>query len=160
MPSQAVDALWHEFILYTRHYQHFCQHAFGLFLHHTPAVVLGANRQNNLGLRRAWVYACKEENINPRKALRLPLLFAIDGKLNIGDGFRYSLDCKRVRANANANDRGSSPYCAGDFSDSSSDGYFGDSSDSGDSSFGGDSGSDGDNGDGVGCGCGCGCGGD
>jgi hypothetical protein len=24
MPSQIVDHLWHEFILYTREYQHFC----------------------------------------------------------------------------------------------------------------------------------------
>ena len=41
MPSQVVDDLWHEFILYTRHYQQFCGKAFGGFLHHTPAVVLG-----------------------------------------------------------------------------------------------------------------------
>eukprot|EP01034_Spumella_vulgaris_P038231 gene38231-47204_t len=41
MPSQVADDLWHEFILYTMNYQQFCQHAFGRFLHHTPAVVLG-----------------------------------------------------------------------------------------------------------------------
>ena len=40
MPSQVADDLWHEFILYTRDYDEFCQRAFGGFLHHTPAVVL------------------------------------------------------------------------------------------------------------------------
>ena len=52
MPSQVADDLWHEFILYTREYQAFCGRAFGGFLHHTPAVVLSANRRNNEGLRR------------------------------------------------------------------------------------------------------------
>ena len=53
MPSQAVDDLWHEFILYTRNYDVFCKQAFGRFLHHTPAVALGAHqlgRQDRRGL--------------------------------------------------------------------------------------------------------------
>jgi hypothetical protein len=37
MPSQVVDVAWHEFILYTRHYEVFCRQALGRFLHHTPA---------------------------------------------------------------------------------------------------------------------------
>ena len=41
MPSQVVDDLWHEFILYTKNYELFCRRAFGRFMHHTPAVVLG-----------------------------------------------------------------------------------------------------------------------
>ena len=61
MPSQVADDLWHEFILYTRHYERFCHQAFGQFMHHTPAVVLGTNRQNNTGLRRTWWYCCLEE---------------------------------------------------------------------------------------------------
>ena len=52
MPSQVADDLWHEFILYTREYDRFCRRAFGGFLHHTPAVVLGGHRRNNEGLRR------------------------------------------------------------------------------------------------------------
>lgn len=47
MPSQVTDDLWHEFILCTRHYDAFCRRAFGGFLHHTPAVVLSRDRQNN-----------------------------------------------------------------------------------------------------------------
>ena len=80
MPSQAVDDLWHEFILYTRAYEAFCGKAFGGFLHHTPAVVLSPDKRNNEGLRRVWWQCCKEENIDPRSPLRLPLLFAIDAK--------------------------------------------------------------------------------
>ena len=37
MPSQVVDDAWHEFILFTRQYDKFCQSAFGRFLHPTPA---------------------------------------------------------------------------------------------------------------------------
>src|SRR4051812_11778890 len=37
MPSKAVDAAWHEFILMTRDYEKFCENAFGKYLHHTPA---------------------------------------------------------------------------------------------------------------------------
>jgi hypothetical protein len=94
MPSQVVDDLWHEFILYTRNYQLFCRRAFGSFLHHTPAAVLGAGKsQDNAGLRRCWWQVCREENIHPEKPTRLPLLFAIDRKLGIRDGFVYALDC-------------------------------------------------------------------
>ena len=33
MPSQVVDVAWHEFILFTRQYQQFCNKAVGRFLH-------------------------------------------------------------------------------------------------------------------------------
>lgn len=141
MPSQLADDLWHEFILYTRHYDAFCKEAFGRFLHHTPAVVLSRDKQNNTGLRRVWWHCCKEENIDPRQPTRLPLLFALDTKLGIADGFRYTPDCTALRDNRNDTGTGSTPYCGSDFSDSSFDGGtdgFGDAS-SGD---GGDGGGD------------------
>jgi hypothetical protein len=152
MPSQVVDDLWHEFILYTKNYDRFCRQAFGRFLHHTPAAALGNNRLSNEGLRRCYWFACREEQIDPRKPTRLPLLFAIDGKLNIEDGFRYLPDCAAKRAGSFQD--GTRVYCGGDFSDSSIDGCtdgFGDSSGAP-----GDGGSDGDGG----CGGGCGGGGD
>ena len=89
MPSVVADSLWHEFILYTREYQRFCRRAFGGFLHHTPAVVLSDDKKNNEGLRRVWWYTCKYENIDPKNPTRLPLLFALDAKLNIPNGFVY-----------------------------------------------------------------------
>ncbi len=120
MPSQVVDDLWHEFILYTRNYEHFCRKAFGRFMHHTPAVALGTAQQQNEGLRRCWWHTCREENINPRAPTRLPLLFALDAKLHIPNGFVYVPDCSGVRR-AGA-DGGSAPYCGGHFSDASVDG--------------------------------------
>lgn len=157
MPSQVADELWHEFILYTKNYDEFCRQAFGRFLHHTPAVVMsgvteasGGNlagsmnravdvipaggvshdgNRANIGLRRCWWYACREENINPGKPLRLPLLFALDSKLKIADGFYYLPNCNPLRRNAT--EASSAVYCGGDFSSASIDGSiegFGDSS--------------------------------
>jgi hypothetical protein len=140
MPSQVADDLWHEFILYTRHYEAFCKQAFGRYLHHTPTAVLGPDRRDNAGLRRTWWYACLEENIHPRHPPRLPLLFALDAKFNIPDGFRYTPDCAALREGG-----GGGLYCGGDFSSSNIDGSvdgFGDS------------------GGGEGGGCDGGCGGD
>lgn len=143
MPSQVTDDLWHEFILYTRNYEEFCRRAFGKFMHHTPAVALGAGQQNNSGLRRTWWYSCKQENINPRTPTRLPLLFALDAKLGIPGGFVYAPDCSKVHDRQEG-----TVHCGGDFHSSSVDGStdgFGDS---------GSGGGDGDSG------CGGGCGGD
>ena len=90
MPSRVVDALWHEFILHTRSYHEFCRRAFGEYLHHTPAKALEPwEKDMNAGVRRAWWHACREEKLDPRKPSRLPLLFALDGKLKIPQGFRY-----------------------------------------------------------------------
>ncbi len=155
MPSQVVDDLWHELILYTRHYQRFCQRGFGHFLHHTPAVVLGRNRQGNAGLRRCWWWACQEEHINPKAPSRLPLLFALDAKLGIGGGFHYVPDCGSVRRTGRDDGGGGgcgggSPHCGADFSSDSFDGGtdgFGDGGADGDGG-GGDGGGDG----GGGCG--------
>ncbi len=138
MPSQVVDDLWHEFILYTKAYDAFCRQAFGSFLHHTPAVVLGPGKRDNEGLRRVWWHVCKEENIDPAKALRLPLLFALDSKLGIGDGFVYVPDCKSLQRDGAGN-----IHCGSDFGDSSVDGCtdgFGDSDGGGDGGDGGDGG--------------------
>lgn len=154
MPSQVVDDMWHEFILYTRAYEQFCRRAFGHMLHHTPAVVLSERNQGNAGIRRAWQFACHEENINPLKPTRLPLLFALDTKLNIPNGFNYVPDCSGFKRKGDAGDAGSgiAVYCGADLGG----GGDGGSSSDGD---GGGSGSDSDGGGGDG-GCGGGgCGG-
>jgi hypothetical protein len=169
MPSQVTDDLWHELILYTKEYEAFCKRAFGRFLHHSPAVVLGSKRQANQGLRRVWWYACVEENIHPKKPSRLPLLFAIDAKLNIPDGFRYSVDCSGLRERQSAEGDGGATYCGGDFSSPTFDGTtdgFGDSAESSGGGFGDfmsgvfGGGSDSGGGDGGCGGGGCGGGGD
>ncbi len=137
MPSQAVDDAWHEFILFTRQYDKFCRHAFGRFLHHTPAEAMSTPTQASEGLKRAWRLACAHEKIDPKKPERLPRLFAIDAALGIAGGFIYQLDC--LAASGGASGTG---YCAS---------HIG--------CGGGCSGSSGSS-DGDGGGCGGGCGGD
>jgi hypothetical protein len=100
MPSQVVDAAWHEFILFTRNYQHFCRRGLGRFLHHTPAEAMRSPTEAGDGIRRTWRLACLRGGIDPAKAGALPLLFAIDGRLRIDDGFRYEPDCTQALAAA------------------------------------------------------------
>lgn len=157
MPSRAVDAMWHEFILHTAAYKEWCATALGFFLHHTPAEALGNNPKRNDGLRRAWFWACKDEAINPRLPTRLPLLFALDTKLNIENGFAYVPDCHDIDKKADGST--TFAYCGTDFGDAS---YSGDGGHFGgaEASSSSDGGGDGGGGDGGGCGGGCGGGGD
>jgi hypothetical protein len=150
MPSQVVDAAWHEFILHTRAYESWCSTAFGKLLHHSPAEVLGKSGERNDGLRRTWYWACKEESIDPRNPARLPLLFALDKKFDIPGGFTYVPDCKDIDRQS-----GSGTQCGSDFGGSG--GGAGDSGSFGGSeSSGSDGGSDSGGGDSSGCGGGCG----
>lgn len=152
MPSKVVDTAWHAYILHTQGYARWCQTAFGGMLHHTPAEVMGTNRQRNDGLRRTWFWTCKEESIDPRKPSRLPLLFALDAKFGIEGGYHYTPDCKNIGAQSDGG-----AYCGTDFGSSGGDSGSSDGS-SGD--FGGaDSSADGGGSDGGGCGGGCGGGG-
>ena len=119
MPSRVVDDLWHEFILHTREYQRFCDKAFGKYFHHVPASAMGKNKYGDEALRLTWRYACREENINPRKPTRLPLLFAIDEKLKIAGGFTYTLDQQRKGASGRSGCSGGGGGCGGGSSTSS-----------------------------------------
>lgn len=142
MPSQVVDAAWHEFILHTAYYQQWCQSAFGRMLHHTPAEVLGRDARRNDGLRRTWYWACKEESIDPRKPTRLPLLFALDAKLGVANGFHYVPDCGAIDRAADSGTQCGSSFSssdagagdAGGLGGSDSSGAEGSSSDSSSSS--------------------------
>jgi len=117
MPSQVADELWHEFILFTRNYDAFCRGAFGGFLHHTPAVAVGSGERADDGLHTTWWHACKEDHINPRAPTRLPLLFALDAKLGVVDGFKYALDCTTAQVTRTSASGAATPviYCGGDF---------------------------------------------
>lgn len=111
MPSQAVDVAWHEFILSTRHYEQFCRRALGRFLHHTPSEAMRSPTEATDGIRRAWRMACRREGIDPAAPAALPLLFAIDTRLAIPDGFRYALNCMAVAGAASAGTFAAT-YCA------------------------------------------------
>jgi len=123
MPSQVVDIAWHEFILSTRSYEAFCRKAIGRYLHHTPTEVMKTPIVAQEGIKRAWRLACAREGISPTEPDRLPLLFAIDGMLNIPDGYRYDLDCKSDAGRGYcAGDIGCTSGCSGDSGSASGDG--------------------------------------
>jgi len=149
MPSEIVDVLWHEFLLFTREYQEFCKKGIGRFLHHTPTEVMKSPTSAQEGIKRAWRLACAKEGINPKYPSKLPLLFVIDKSLNIKGGFSYQLNCKSgspMASNSSscggycATDIGCASGCAGDSGSSSGDGggfFGGGDSDGGASSCGG-----------------------
>lgn len=158
MPSKVVDSMWHEFILHTQAYQRWCELALGRFLHHTPAEALGPDPGRNDGLRRAWYWCCRDESIQPRKPTRLPLLFALDQKLKIANGFQYVPDCGVIGVKSRQGGDSAGTYCATEFSGGSASGdadHFGGAEPSSSNSSG-DGGGDG----GGSCGGGCGGGGD
>ncbi len=98
-----------------------------------------------------------EENINPRRPTRLPLLFALDKKLGIANGFVYALDCNVLRRQSPAGD-GATVHCGSDFGSTSFDGTtdgFGDWSGGGGESGGAGATSDGGGGGGGDGGGGC-----
>ncbi len=166
MPSQAVDVLWHEFILDTKAYAAWCKKALGKFLHHTPAAAMGRGAKRNDALRRIWHWACLREEIDPRAPARLPNLFSIDKRLRIPDGFHYQPDCglgrgQRDNAVAGSVASGGDVHCGSSFSDTGYSGSSGDfgGAESSSSSDGGPGSSDGGGGGDGGAG-GCGGGGD
>lgn len=137
MPSEIVDVLWHEFILFTREYEKFCKKGLGRFLHHVPTEAMKSKTQAQEGIKRAWRLACAKEDINPKRPTKLPLIFSIDKDLSIVGGFTYQLNCSKTpydSKNGNscggycATDIGCSSGCVGESGDSSYDGYGGDSS--------------------------------
>jgi hypothetical protein len=86
MPSRAVDVAWHEMILMTRTYHHFCERAFGYYLHHSPETVLAEPMRDSL----ARTLAVLEGQSVTFAAV--PLLFAIDGDLGLADGQSWGED--------------------------------------------------------------------
>ncbi|KGJ93885.1 glycine-rich domain-containing protein [Colwellia psychrerythraea] len=125
MPSQVVDVAWHQFILFTKNYEMFCKKGIGRFLHHTPTEAMKSKTTAQEGIKRAWRLACHLEHINPKSPSRLPMLFDIDTKLNIEDGFYYSKNCKdrsspNYGKNYCASHIGCSSGCGGSSGDSTS----------------------------------------
>lgn len=123
MPSEIVDVAWHEFILFTREYQQFCEKGIGRFLHHTPTEAMKTKTSAQEGIKRAWRLACAKEHINPKDPKKLPLIFEIDALLNIKGGFKYTRNCKsHLSSNSDycATHIGCTSGCSGDSGDSSS----------------------------------------
>jgi len=141
MPSQVVDVAWHEFILFTREYSKFCSKALGRFLHHTPAEAMKSKNEAQSGIKRAWRISCHREQINPYAPERLPIIFALDARLNIEDGFHYELDCMKIQSSILGGGVSDGGYCGSHIGCSS-----------GCAGSAGDGGCSGDGGGGGGCG--------
>ena len=143
MPSKIVDDAWHAFILDTEAYAQFCKEAFGRFLHHHPATRNDYAIRMRGGLLRTWRHALALEDQDWRAPSKLPLLFALDRKLELQGAQQYELDFG-ARTAAALRRQGASGVssCGGGFSCvASSDGGSGDS---GGSSCGGGCGGGGD----------------
>jgi hypothetical protein len=93
MPSKAVDVAWHEMILMTREYHHFCDSAFGTYLHHTPESAMEVPMRSSLATTLALVES------QGLMVAGVPLLFAVDQQMDIEDGFFWQAhDLERIRA--------------------------------------------------------------
>ncbi|NEV03168.1 hypothetical protein FNJ47_48135, partial [Bradyrhizobium sp. UFLA 03-164] len=71
-----------------RHGFHRCRHR------RSPRTIRRSTSRRN---RRRNRDCCKYENIDPVRPTRLPLLFALDAKLNLANGFIYHTDCEALR---------------------------------------------------------------
>ena len=111
MPSQVVDVAWHEFILFTKEYSRFCSKALGRFLHHTPAEAMKSRNEAQSSIKRAWRISCHREQINPYTPKRLPIIFALDARLKIEDGFHYELDCMKLQSSNSGGGMSDGGYC-------------------------------------------------
>jgi len=115
VPSKAVDTLWHTFTQMGTAYEDWCRDALGFVPEYAPAMALGKKAHNNDGLRRTWYWSCKDESIRPRTPSRLPLLFALDAKLAIPDGFHYlpctAADGRKPRPGSNTTQHLGTSFC-------------------------------------------------
>lgn len=89
MPSKAVDAAWHEFILLTKEYAKFCEQAFGKFLHHTPKAMMETPTSAAVA---NTLHQLRGPTLTPAAWAMVgtvPLLFALDRELGFKDGHMY-----------------------------------------------------------------------
>lgn len=91
LPSQVIDIAWHEFTK-TVEYQEFCIKAFRFYLNRSLVNEMLDKRFLDNDLKVVWTLACKKEDINPIEPHKLPLIFSIDTKLKIDDGYKYTID--------------------------------------------------------------------
>ncbi len=147
-PSLLVAQAWTLLERQRPAYQRWCAVALGRVVEPAAAYALGLDAVENDALRRTWYWACKEESIDPRAPSRLPLLFALDHKYGVEQGFAYLP--RRGAARKDSEDAEVEFYFGEDFGDATAcdagdAGGFG-----GSESSGGDGGGDGGGGDGGG----------
>ena len=129
MPSRLADALWHEFLLDTRRYQHFCEQAFGPFFHHIPSESTQDSGTNlrRLYLRKTWNVAVASVPLMAPKVVLIggvPLLFALDAHARLTEGYIYDASdfayWHRMMRQNDSDGGGGGGGCGGSGGDSSS----------------------------------------
>jgi hypothetical protein len=133
MPSKAVDAAWHEFIVLTKAYADFCEKAFGKYLHHTPKAMMDTPTKDALA---NTLHQLKQPSISPAAYAMVgtvPLLFALDRELGFKDGHVYDepaiqdlevhrqMQLAAVSGSGSASDSGSTSWSSSGGSDSPAD---------------------------------------
>lgn len=91
LPSRVINDAWKIFTNHEVIYRQFCNTAFKTQLNYTPT----ANTNNNYvttSITRTWIESCKLENIDPSNPKKIPLLFDLDKRLSVKNGFYYFLD--------------------------------------------------------------------
>ena len=89
MPSKAVDAAWHEFIVLTKEYAKFCDQAFGRYLHHTPKAMMDTPTSAALA---NTLHQLRGQSLSPAgwaMVGSVPLIFALDRELGFKEGHVY-----------------------------------------------------------------------
>ena len=89
MPSKAVDAAWHEFIVLTKEYAKFCRQAFGKYLHHTPKAMMETPSSAAVA---NTLHQLRNPALTPAgwaMVGTMPLLFALDRELGFKEGHMY-----------------------------------------------------------------------
>src|SRR3954469_5521784 len=104
LPSRAVDVAWHEMILRTREYHHFCSRAFGFYLHHSP--------DSTLDVPMSAILPSTLQIVESRG---LPMtLFTADAEAGVDDGYAWSdMDLRRMRDSYEATPRRRRSWASG-----------------------------------------------
>ena len=103
LPSLVVNLALKEFFK-TVEYQDFIKNVFKFYF--TDVLMKNNNIIDN-DLKVVWTLTCENENINPNKPDKLPLIFSIDSQLNIENGFRFTIDESNDDSSINVNKIGS-----------------------------------------------------
>ncbi|HEY1130056.1 MAG TPA: hypothetical protein VGF12_11680 [Roseateles sp.] len=90
LPSKAADSVWHTWLaLDPVGLANWQQRCFGFEVPHREAEALEAPLDDCLA--RTWAGSCRSEGLD-LLGLRLPLLFALDGRLQLPAGWTYSFE--------------------------------------------------------------------
>lgn len=72
-PSIAIDAAWHEFLVFSKEYYNFCQQYFGTVIHHRPTEVMMNESYQNTRNSACEIFGKLDREFWPKSAARTAL---------------------------------------------------------------------------------------